>query len=178
MTDKDIQQGGTDWELAEAIRLMGEAQASGDSSQIATAMRRHAEALSNQATEKVAKPFTRIVGGMLDKKIGTLVEQFMAIRRDDNTRWHETDTRLQALADSHADIDQKQDALLDALAGVGTRLGKIEAEQRRQGAIVDARPAQRLAEQKERLAWQEAIERRVSELERERHTHAERSRDG
>lgn len=43
------EQGGTDWELSEAIRLMGEAQASGNPEQIATAMRRHAEALTNSA---------------------------------------------------------------------------------------------------------------------------------
>ncbi len=92
-------EGGVAWELSEAIRLMGEAQAAGDPEQIATAMRRHAEALTNATNALMIPTLKSVLEGVLTKQIGTL-----STRLDNSDR-----ARLERTAELQRHIDQKFD---------------------------------------------------------------------
>lgn len=53
-----------------------------------------------------------------EQHVDHLLDQLLKLRRDDHDHWYEADTRLNALADSHAAIDAKQDAILAAILEV------------------------------------------------------------
>lgn len=129
------QNGGSEWELSEAIRLMGDAQASGDPAQIATAMRRHAEALTNATNttmiptlknvlETVVQKETNALAVRIDatvqhqdQRFGYILDQFGAFLEKEDTRHGAYDALLQ----------EQETATLRALTSVAVRLDQITA---------------------------------------------------
>lgn len=91
--------GGTDWELSEAIRLMGEAQASGDPEQIATAMRRHAEALTNAANSTMIPTLKNVLETVLRAEIGQIYARMDNHNAADLDRRTEDRVRLDKQSD-------------------------------------------------------------------------------
>ena len=181
MTDPE-QQGGPEWERNQAAKRIAAAVQAGDESGIEEGADRLGDAVVNATASRLIPTLEHTLAVVLANQIrpigqqfDTLIEQFASIRRDDLALRHATMKRLDALADSHKAIDDRQAEILTAVRDGAARLGKIEVEQARQGAIVDARPAQRAAEKQERLDWQAGIERRIEALEQMRHSHDDNS---
>lgn len=89
-------EGGSAWELSEAIRLMGEAQASGDPDQIATAMRRHAEALTNSANATMIPTLQHVLESVLQRELNKIGARLDNHSRVDLDRRTEESIRRQA----------------------------------------------------------------------------------
>lgn len=140
-------EGGSEWELSEAIRLMGEAQSSGDPSQVATAMRRHAEALTNVTNtimiptlRQVLESVVRSEVGAVRSDIAKLAEQNVRI----DTRQQNADTaslswrtELRIHIDGQFDhfgeeldsFKQETREALAALGGLEARVERVEVGQ-------------------------------------------------
>lgn len=100
--------GGSSWELSEAIKLMGEAVASGDPEQIATAMRRHAEALTNSANTTLIPTLRSVLESVVKQEVGEL-----STRLDNSDR-----ARLARSSEFQSHIDTKFDRMWDAVDGL------------------------------------------------------------
>lgn len=111
-------QGGTEWELSEAIRLMGDAVASGDPAHIATAMRRHGEALSNSAAMVLIPTLKTTLESVLKTQIGAVT------RRLDNS----DKARLNRNAELQDHIDNRFDSFGGELQGLRADVQHAAAE--------------------------------------------------
>jgi hypothetical protein len=118
-------EGGSDWELSEAIKLMGEATASGDPQQIARAMRRHAEALTNAANTIMIPTLKSVLESVVKKEIDALslhINNSDRARLDWNTKFQE---ELQSRLDGHALIlDADVKSLAASMEGAAIATGK------------------------------------------------------
>lgn len=124
-TVEKSQEGGSEWELSEAIKLMGEAQASGDPEQIATAMRRHAEALTNSTNTTMIPTLRNVLETVVRTEIGKLstrIDNSDKARLARNTQFQlELNTRL----DGHAHVlDEDVKRLAASVEGAATLAGK------------------------------------------------------
>lgn len=75
MTTDERATGGTDWELAEAERLMLNAQTAEER---ALAMRRHTEAIRNMMQNTLVPSFQKALGSILDTKLADLSQHVSA----------------------------------------------------------------------------------------------------
>ena len=117
--------GGTSWELSEAIRLMGEAVASGDPEQIATAMRRHGEALSNSAAMVLIPTLKTTLETVLKTQIGVITRR---LENSDKARLNRN-TELQEHIDSRFDgLAGELDKMLASQEVLARGLGKTEQD--------------------------------------------------
>jgi len=153
----EIPAGGSAWELSEAIKEMGLAVASADPDRIATAMRRHAEAMTNAIVaaymptfEKVLKasvsPAIQEMSAAIDSLRGHQDQRFSYLIRiseaeyQTNAAWRDTYSKeIDALVAGQADLKEDHVALRGAVAGALARIEAIEA-------LLAARPAERAAE--------------------------------
>lgn len=121
--------GGSEWELAEAIKLMGSAQASGDPEQIATAMRRHAEALTNATNTTMIPTLRNVLETVLEKEVGALARRIDATVQQQDQRFgymlNQMGAHLEKEDARHDRLAQSEDATLDALTSVARRLDEI-----------------------------------------------------
>jgi hypothetical protein len=119
------QNGGTGWELSEAIRLMGEAVASGDPEQIATAMRRHGEALSNSAALVLIPTLKTTLETVLKTQIGQIARR---LDNSDRARLNRN-TELQEHIDKRFDgMAGEFDKMIAGQEGLARGLGKSQED--------------------------------------------------
>lgn len=127
--DGDEQPGGSAWELSEAIKLMGEAQASGDPEQIATAMRRHAEALTNSANTTLIPTLKTVLETVVRKEVGTLTGRIDATVQQQDDRFGYILNQFSAFLEKedarHDVYDLAEKSTLEALTSVAHRLDEI-----------------------------------------------------
>mgnify|MGYP001577886040 FL=1 len=158
----DQKQGGTEWELSEAIRLMGDAVASGDSEQIATAMRRHGEALSNSAALVLIPTLKTTLESVLKTQIGQIARRLdnsdkARLKRNGEFQDH-IDNRFDGLTGELDKMLASQEGLArglgkqdDDIAALARRVTALEANNTRLEALEDAINALRQASAAERV---------------------------
>lgn len=180
MTDNKIDktEGGPEWERQQAAKRMAAGVQAGDATEIEIAADRLGDAVVNAASSRLIKTLILTIQTEIKPEIVDLTTEVKAANRRTSTVYAWLETEFQTNAAWRDKYSSEIDRILTSVQDGTTRLGKIETEQARQGVIVDARPAQRLAEKQERLAWQETIERRIEALERDHHAHTERGDDG
>jgi hypothetical protein len=132
----DEQDGGSEWELSEAIKLMGDAQASGDPEQIATAMRRHAEALTNATNTTMIPTLKNVLETVVRREVGKLAGDVGKLTLRIDATVQEQDQRFGYMLDRmgahlekedarHDALAQSEDSTLSALTSVAHRLDEI-----------------------------------------------------
>lgn len=122
---QDKKEGGSAWELSEAIKLMGEAQASGDREQIGTAMRRHSEALTNATNEIMIPTLKNVLETVLKSEIGTLTKRIESSDRARLLRNNQFQEELNNRLDGHAHIlDEDIKRLAASVEGAAQLAGK------------------------------------------------------
>jgi hypothetical protein len=130
--NKDSQAGGSDWELSEAIRLMGEAQASGDPVQIATAMRRHAEALTNVTNTTMIPTLKNVLEAVVKKEVTQLSSAIDGTTKVQDQRFQYMLNQLGSFLDKedarHDHANDEMNQITVALAGLKSDGQALQAE--------------------------------------------------
>lgn len=139
MSDGQSQsEGGSAWELSEAIKLMGDAVASGDPEAIATAMRRHSEALTNAANTTMIPTLKSVLESVVKSEIGALTQRMANARQADlDWRVEDRDMRDAQSTRLYAELDGLLSSVQDGTALLGkldARVGDVET---RQGILTD-----------------------------------------
>jgi PAS domain S-box-containing protein len=123
------QEGGSEWELAEAIKLMGDAQASGDPEQIATAMRRHAEALTNATNTVMIPTLKNVLETVVRKEVGALARELNQTRIVQDEHFGYMLSQMGAFLEKedarHSVYDASEASTLATLTSVAHRLDEI-----------------------------------------------------
>src|SRR5690349_4570301 len=86
--------GGWQWELSEAIREMGQADASGDTDRIAVSRHRYGEALVNAGFSAYMPTFEKVLRGSVSPAITQLSEAVKALEAHGDRRFAYTTREL------------------------------------------------------------------------------------
>lgn len=125
----DEETGGSEWELSEAIDLMGRAQASGDPDQIATAMRRHAEALTNATNTTMIPTLKNVLETVVRKEVGALAKRIDATVKQQDQRFGYMLSQMSAFLEKedarHAVYDAAEETTQAALTSAARMLDEI-----------------------------------------------------
>jgi DNA repair exonuclease SbcCD ATPase subunit len=128
----DSQAGGSDWELSEAIRLMGEAQASGDAALIATAMRRHAEALINVTNTTMIPTLKNVLETVVKREVTQLSGVIDGTTKVQDQRFQYMLNQLSSFLDKedarHDHANDEMNRITEALVGLRSDGQALQAE--------------------------------------------------